>query len=611
MDRHRAVHGRRARWPTSCSSTCRQRVANWIDPFADRADDRLPDGPVAVRAWAPAASSAPGSAPGTRNWCRWPAATSSSSAFGEELGFIGLAAMLVVYMLLAHARPAQRAGRARHLRQAAGRRPVLPAGVADVRGHRRRQQAHPGDRPDRAVPVRRRLVPAGQLHHGGAAAADLRLRAPARRPAVPSRRRRSPRQAPSSWSDRREQAAAPGRPRHDGDGPAAAGQPHLRAGDQGRHATPTTRATTAACWRSTAGSAARSSPRTGTILANSVETKDAQQYLRVYKNGPMYAPVTGYFSSVYGATGIERAEDDVLNGSDDEAVRAPAVRPDHRPGPARRQRAADHRPQGAGRRLRRHDGQELQRRGGGDQAVHRRDPGHGEHAVVRPEPAGRARQHHPARRHRQAEQRPDKLGAEPSHPGDAAAGLHVQAGGGVGRAVRRRRRRRTPRTCRRDPTITLPGTSTTLSNFASETCPEAPAARCRSRSRSSTPATRRSPRWPAGRQGQPDPAGGEVRHRADRPDRAAAGRPTSTASARIQDDAGAVPERHRPAGREADPDAGRHDRGDHRQRRRAHAAAAGEEHPGPGPVVDLQLLPAGSLGRPGDPQGRRRPDQGR
>jgi len=54
---------------------------------------------------------------------------------------------------------------------------------------------------------------------------------------------------------------------------------------------------------------------TGTILANSVETKDAQHYLRVYKNGPEYAPVTGYYSSVFGATGIERAEDDVLNGS--------------------------------------------------------------------------------------------------------------------------------------------------------------------------------------------------------------------------------------------------------------------------------------------------------
>ncbi|MBV8933753.1 MAG: hypothetical protein JO285_14520, partial [Kutzneria sp.] len=54
---------------------------------------------------------------------------------------------------------------------------------------------------------------------------------------------------------------------------------------------------------------------TGTILANSVETKDAQRYLRKYPDGAMYAPITGYYSSMYGTTGIEHAEDDVLNGS--------------------------------------------------------------------------------------------------------------------------------------------------------------------------------------------------------------------------------------------------------------------------------------------------------
>ncbi|AHH93400.1 penicillin-binding protein 2 [Kutzneria viridogrisea] len=54
---------------------------------------------------------------------------------------------------------------------------------------------------------------------------------------------------------------------------------------------------------------------TGTILANSVETKDSQRFLRQYPNGAMYAPITGYYSSLYGASGIESAEDDVLNGS--------------------------------------------------------------------------------------------------------------------------------------------------------------------------------------------------------------------------------------------------------------------------------------------------------
>ena len=34
-----------------------------------------------------------------------------------------------------------------------------------------------------------------------------------------------------------------------------------------------------------------------------------------YNDGPTYAPVTGYYSVTYGTTGIERAENDLLNGS--------------------------------------------------------------------------------------------------------------------------------------------------------------------------------------------------------------------------------------------------------------------------------------------------------
>ncbi|HEY7812748.1 MAG TPA: penicillin-binding protein 2, partial [Nakamurella sp.] len=41
------------------------------------------------------------------------------------------------------------------------------------------------------------------------------------------------------------------------------------------------------------------------------------KYLRVYSNGPMYAPVTGYFSSFYGSAGLEKVENDILDGSDD------------------------------------------------------------------------------------------------------------------------------------------------------------------------------------------------------------------------------------------------------------------------------------------------------
>lgn len=53
------------------------------------------------------------------------------------------------------------------------------------------------------------------------------------------------------------------------------------------------------------------------IIANVKSTTGRLQYQRVYVNGPMYAPVTGFYSVRYGSTGLERAEDEILNGSDD------------------------------------------------------------------------------------------------------------------------------------------------------------------------------------------------------------------------------------------------------------------------------------------------------
>jgi peptidoglycan glycosyltransferase len=51
-------------------------------------------------------------------------------------------------------------------------------------------------------------------------------------------------------------------------------------------------------------------------VAKSVATDERLRYLRVYSDGPMYAPATGYYS-VYGATGIEKYENDLLTGEDD------------------------------------------------------------------------------------------------------------------------------------------------------------------------------------------------------------------------------------------------------------------------------------------------------
>ena len=54
-----------------------------------------------------------------------------------------------------------------------------------------------------------------------------------------------------------------------------------------------------------------------TAVAQSTRTDGPLTYLRTYPGGPAYAHVTGYYSFVFGATGIERAEDEVLSGEDD------------------------------------------------------------------------------------------------------------------------------------------------------------------------------------------------------------------------------------------------------------------------------------------------------
>jgi len=53
----------------------------------------------------------------------------------------------------------------------------------------------------------------------------------------------------------------------------------------------------------------------GTTIAFSRLTKGGNTYQRSYPDGPLYAPVTGY-DSIFGATGIEGAEDKLLAGTD-------------------------------------------------------------------------------------------------------------------------------------------------------------------------------------------------------------------------------------------------------------------------------------------------------
>ena len=54
-------------------------------------------------------------------------------------------------------------------------------------------------------------------------------------------------------------------------------------------------------------------PITGSVETNGTDFK----YKRTYKNGPMWAPVTGYASQAYDANQIEKLEDGILTGNDD------------------------------------------------------------------------------------------------------------------------------------------------------------------------------------------------------------------------------------------------------------------------------------------------------
>ncbi|HET9875479.1 MAG TPA: D,D-transpeptidase PbpA [Mycobacterium sp.] len=54
----------------------------------------------------------------------------------------------------------------------------------------------------------------------------------------------------------------------------------------------------------------------GQLLAYSVSTDDRIQFQRIYTNPAVYAPITGFYSLRFSSSGLERAEDPVLNGSD-------------------------------------------------------------------------------------------------------------------------------------------------------------------------------------------------------------------------------------------------------------------------------------------------------
>ncbi|MEU9711214.1 penicillin-binding transpeptidase domain-containing protein [Streptomyces sp. NPDC047967] len=57
----------------------------------------------------------------------------------------------------------------------------------------------------------------------------------------------------------------------------------------------------------------------GKAITGSVETEDSDfRYKRVWKNGPLWAPVTGYSSQAFDSSQLENLEDGILTGNDDQ-----------------------------------------------------------------------------------------------------------------------------------------------------------------------------------------------------------------------------------------------------------------------------------------------------
>ena len=54
----------------------------------------------------------------------------------------------------------------------------------------------------------------------------------------------------------------------------------------------------------------------GAAVTGSKDTGEQLRPERSYRNGPLYAPVTGFASQVYGTTFLEHTEDEVLSGTD-------------------------------------------------------------------------------------------------------------------------------------------------------------------------------------------------------------------------------------------------------------------------------------------------------
>ncbi|CAA9422950.1 MAG: Cell division protein FtsI [Peptidoglycan synthetase], partial [uncultured Pseudonocardia sp.] len=391
---------------------------------------------------------------------------------------------------------------------------------------------------------------------------------------------------------------APHRGGRDGDDPAAAGEPDLRAGGAGRG--PAHRLA------QPAGAARR-------VLApaRADQRRGAGAGPQRAQRGPVPVP-----ARVPGGPGLrvdhrllladlqrERPGAGHRRGAQRQrrpAVHPPAVRPDHRARPQRRQRRHHHRPGRAARGVRGAGRPRLHRVDRGAAAADRRDPGDGLDAVVRPHPAGQLQRADPAgglervhlgraagahqpgdpgdlspRVDVQADRRGRGAGERPLQPGEPVHGGLLDHPGRHGHPAAELQRQRVRHRGHREPAR---GAAAVLQHRLRRA--RAPAGR----GGAARPGRGLRHRHAAGR--RPD-AGGRLHHRRHREHR------------------GAAAVEPRAARRGAHADAERDGGGGHRQRRHGHGPVPGQRDPEPGPDGRRHHRP-----RPARPGGQP-PDGGR
>lgn len=125
----------------------------------------------------------------------------------------------------------------------------------------------------------------------------------------------------------------------------------------------------------------------GSVIAKSDPSNDSFSYQRSYSAGELYAPVTGFFSiSQRGWSGVEASRQLAAVGPVGAAALAAVQVAVHRAGEQGRQYRNVHRSEDSAGRI-----QQPRQHGwrrSGHRAENRPYPRHGQHAQLRPEPAG-------------------------------------------------------------------------------------------------------------------------------------------------------------------------------------------------------------------------------